>query len=128
MKRTDKQESSVIRLTRWEVSISYPKKVDKSPSKSRNYTVYGVDSEGNERVYAKVSSRQWGKWSETDPLWIQARSAMFESLLSNPRTRDIVIKIKLQGALKKGDKESAIKLWNFLSESAKAELLAKTKA
>jgi hypothetical protein len=35
------------------------------------------------------------------------------------------LKINLKSALGKGDKEMAIKLWDALSASAKAELLAK---
>jgi hypothetical protein len=58
----------------------------------------------------------------------QAQSAMFDHLLSNPSTRDMVIKINLQSALEEGDEETAIKLWNALSKSAKAELMAKPEA
>ena len=53
---------------------------------------------------------------------------MFQHLLSSPKTRDTVIKINIQAALEKGDEETAIKLWNALSESAKSELMAKPEA
>ena len=50
---------------------------------------------------------------------------MFHRLLSNPKTRDNVIKINLQSALEKGEEEMAIKLWNALSAWAKAQLMPK---
>jgi len=129
MARTKKQESPIIRLTRFEIQIDLPKKVSKESPKETIHTFYGVDAEGNERVYAQLpSDEQFKKWSKIDPLWHQAQSAMFDHLLSNPSTRDMVIKINLQSALEEGDEETAIKLWNALSKSAKAELMAKPEA
>jgi hypothetical protein len=128
MARTKKQDSSVIRLTRWQVSISMPKKRSKDASKDEKWTLYGVEAEGNEKVYAQIPSRRWKKWSKTDPLWNQAQKAMIEHLLSNPKTRDTVIKINLKSALEEGDEEMAKKLWEGLSDLAKAELMAKPKA
>jgi hypothetical protein len=126
MERIKKQESPIVRLTRWQVEVSLSeKKSSKGPPKSENYTIYGVDAEGNERVYAQLPYEQFEKWSKTDSLWRQAQSAMFHHLLSDPRTRDTVIKINLKAALEKGDEDTAIKLWNALSESAKAELMDK---
>jgi hypothetical protein len=87
-----------------------------------------VDAEGNERVYAQIPSKQWEQWSNTDPLWNEAQKAMFQHLLSDPCTRDTVIQINLQAALEKGDKETAIKLLNALSEPAKAKIMAKPEA
>lgn len=104
------------------------KRSSKEPPKGENWTIYGVDAEGNERVYAQVPSEQFEKWSKSDRLWGQSQSALFDRLLSNPRTRDTVIKINIQAALEKGDKDTAIKLWYALSESAKAELIGKTEA
>jgi hypothetical protein len=126
MARTKKQESPIIRLTHFQIQMSLPKKSGKESPKATIHTYYGVDAEGNERVYAQLQTdEQFKKWSKTDHLWIQAQSAMFDRLLANPSTRDIVIKINIQAALEKGDKDTAIKLWNALSESAKAELIAK---
>jgi hypothetical protein len=125
MDMADKQESPIIRLTQWSVKKSFPKKGSNVPKKFGDTTIYGVDAEGNEKVYARVPSKRWEEWSKTDPLWNQAQSAMFDNLLSDPKTRDFVIKINIQAALEKGDEEMAIKLWNALSESAKAELMAK---
>ncbi len=124
MDRIEKQEFPIVRLTRWSVTLSLPKKRSKVSKKYGDTMVYGVDAEGNEKVYAQVPSRRWEKWSKTDPLWTQAQSAMFDYLLSDPKTRDFVIKINIQAALEKGDEEMAVKLWNALSESAKAELIA----
>jgi len=101
------------------------KKSSKAPPKGENWIIYGVDIEGNERVYAQVPYEKFEEWAKTDHLWRQAQSAMFDSLLSDPRTRDTVIKINIQAALEKGDENTAIRLWNALSESAKAELMAK---
>jgi hypothetical protein len=53
---------------------------------------------------------------------------MFDHLLSDPNTRDTLIKINIQAALEKGDEDTAIRLWNALSESAKAELMPKPEA
>jgi hypothetical protein len=64
-------------------------------------------------------------WSKTDHLWKQAQFAMFERLLSDSTTRDLVIQINLQSALEKGEKETTIYLWNALSESAKEKLITK---
>ena len=125
MEKIKRQESPIVRLTRWQAEVSLPKKSSKEPPKGQKWIIYGVDAEGNERVYAQVSDEKFKKWSKTDPLWRQAQSAMFDHLLSDPRTRDIVIMINIQAALRKGDKEMAVELWNGLSESAKAELLAK---
>ena len=126
MARTKKQESPIIRLTRFEIQLTLPKKAGKESPKETIHTFYGVDAQGNERVYAQLQSdEQFKKWAKIDPLWHQAQSAMFDRLLSNPSTRDMVIKINLQSALEEGDEETAIKLWNALSESAKAEIMAK---
>jgi hypothetical protein len=125
MERIKKQESPIIRLTRWQVEASLSKKPSKEPPKGENWTIFGVDAEGNERVYAQVPYEQFEKWSKTDHLWRQAQFAMFDCLLSDPSTRDTVIKINIQAALEKGDKDTAIRLWNALSDSAKAELMAK---
>ena len=126
MARTKKQESPIIRLTRFEIQIALPKKADKESPKETIHTFYGVDAEGNERVYAQLQSdEQFKKWSKIDPLWHQAQSVMFDHLLSNPSTRDTVIKINLKSALEKGDEKTAVKLWNALSASAKAKLMAK---
>lgn len=129
MARTKKQESPIIRLTRFQIQIHSPKKGSKEPHEDTIHTFYGIDAEGNERVYAQLKSdKQFKKWSKTDPLYSQAQSAMFDHLLSNPNTRDTVIQINLQSALEKGDKETAINLWNALSDAAKAELMANTEA
>jgi hypothetical protein len=113
-------------LTRFEIQIATPKKAGKEFPKETVHTFYGVDAQGNERVYAQLQSdAQFKKWSKIDPLWSQAQSAMFHRLLSNPRTRDTVIKINLQSALEKGEEETAVKLWNALSASAKAKLMPK---
>ena len=128
MDRVEKQESPIIRLTRWSVTLPLPKKGSKDPKKDGDTTIYGVDAEGNERVYVQVPSERWEEWSKTDPLWNQAQSAIFDRLLSDPSTRDTVIKINIQAALEKGDEDTAIKLWNALSESAKVELMAKPEA
>ena len=125
MDMVEKQESPVIRVTRWSVKMSFPKKGSKKPETHGDTTIFGVDAEGKEKVYAQIPSEKWEEWSKTDPLWSQAQFAMFDSLLSDPKTRDFVIKINIQAALEKGDEETAIKLWNALSESAKAELMAK---
>ena len=125
MARTKKQESPIIRLTRFQIHIALPKKAGKELPKKTVHTFYGVDAEGNERVYAQLSDEQFKKWSKIDPLWSQAQSAMYHRLLSNPRTRDTVIKINLQSALEKGEDETALKLWNALSASAKAKLMPK---
>jgi hypothetical protein len=122
-----KQESPIIRVTSWSVEMPFPKKGSKKPEKHGDTTIYGVDAEGNEKIYAQVPSQRWEEWSKTDPLWNQAQSAMFDHLLSDPMTRDFVIQVNIQAALEKGDEEMAVKLWNALSESAKAELKARSK-
>lgn len=110
------------------MTLPLPKKESKDLKKDGDTTLYGVDAEGNERVYAYVPSEQWEGWSKTDPLWSQAQKTMFQRLLSDPKTRDTVIKINIQAALEKGDEETTIKLWNALSESAKVELMAEPEA
>jgi hypothetical protein len=75
MARTKKQESPIIRLTRFEIQIDLPKKVSKESPKETIHTFYGVDAEGNERVYAQLpSDEQFKKWSKIDPLWHQVLS------------------------------------------------------
>ena len=128
MERIKKQDSPIIRLTRWKVENASSKKPSNESPKGENWTIYGVDTEGIERVYAQLPNEQFEKWSKTDLLWRQAQSAMFERLLSNPGTRDTVIKINIHAALEKSDKDTAISLWNALSDSAKAELLGKPEA
>ena len=129
MARTKKQKSPIIRLTRFEIQISYLKKGNKEPPQDSIHTFYGVDTEGNERVYVELKSdEQFKKWSKTDPLWKEAQSEMIQSMLSDPGTRDVLIKTNIQAALKEGDEDMAIRLWNALSETAKAELMAKTEA
>ena len=55
------QESPIIWLTRWQMEVSLPKKSSKDSPKSKDWTMYGVDAEGNERVYAQVPSEQFEK-------------------------------------------------------------------
>jgi hypothetical protein len=127
MARTKKQESPIIRLTRFQIQTSLPKKTGKETPKDTIHTFYGVDAERNERVYAQLqSNEQFEKWSKIDPLWSQAQKEMFQRLLSNLRTRDTVIKFNLQSALEKGDEETAEKLWEALSDPVKAGLIAKS--
>jgi hypothetical protein len=128
MDKVKKGESSILRLTRWSVTYSMPVKGRKDTEKVGDTTIFGVDAQGNERIYAQVPSSQWRKWSNTDPLWKQARSVIFTHLLSDPRTRDSIIVINIQIALGKGDEKTAVQLWNTLSESAKAKLMAKSEA
>ncbi|AMU86006.1 hypothetical protein [Dehalococcoides mccartyi] len=126
MEEIQKQESPIIRVTGWSVEMPFPKKGGKKPEKHGDTTIYGVDAEGNEKVYAQVPSQQWEEWSKKDPLWNKAHNAMLEHLLSDPETRDFVIQVNIQAALDDGDEEMAIRLWNTLSESAKAELKARS--
>jgi len=91
MERIKRQESPIIRLTRWQMEVSLSnKKSSKEPPKDENWTIYGVDAEGNERVYAQVPSEQFKKWSKSDRLWSQAQSALFDRLLSNPSTSRVL--------------------------------------
>ena len=106
MDEVEKQESPIIRLTRCSVKISLPEKRSKVLKKDGDTIVYGVDANGNERVYAQIPSDKWKEWSKTDLLWKQAQSAMFDHLLSNPRTRDYIIKTYLQATLEKGDEDT----------------------
>jgi hypothetical protein len=129
MGKIKKQESTIIRLTRWKVEVSLSKKrPSKEHPENDNYTIYGVDAEGKERVYVQLPYKQFKKWSKTDSLWRQAQSAMFRCLLSDPRTRNTLIRINLRAALEKGDEDTAIRLWNAMSESDKAELMDKPEA
>ena len=125
IKRIEKQGPPVIRLTRWETTLSLPKKGSKEPKKDGDTTIYGVDTEGKERIYAQVPSEQWAEWSKTDSMWKDAHSAMIQRLLSDPSTRDTVILINIEAALKKGEEDTAIKLWDALSDTTKAEIIAK---
>jgi hypothetical protein len=59
MARTKKQESPIIRLTRFQIHIALPKKAGKELPKKTIHTFYGVDAEGNERVYAQLSDEQF---------------------------------------------------------------------
>ena len=59
MARIKKQESPIIRLTRFQIKIASPKKADKELPKKTIHTFYGVDAEGNERVYAQLSDEQF---------------------------------------------------------------------
>lgn len=129
MARTKNKESPIIRLTRFEIQTSLQKKAGKEPPKETLHTFYGVDAEGNERLYARLQSdEQFKKWSKTDPLWSKAQSAMFDKLLSNPSTRDVVIQINIKAALDKGDEKATFELWNALSESSKAKFMTKPEA
>lgn len=128
MARIRKKELHIIRLTRWQAEMSLPKGASNALQREGNWTIFGVDAEGNEMVYEQIPSKQFEKWSKTDPLWRRAQSTMFDRLLSDPSTRDTVIKINIQAALGKGDEETAMKLWSALSESAKAKLMAKPEA
>ena len=129
MEKIKKQESTIIRLTRLQEEVSLSKKKSsKELPQNDNCTIYGVDAEGKERVYAQLPYKQFKKWSKTDSLWRQSQSAMFRCLLSDPRTRNTLIRINLRAALEKGDEDTAIKLWNALSESDKAELMDKPEA
>ena len=113
-------------MTRFQIQTALPNKAGNESPKETIHTFYGVDAEGNERVYAQLQSdEQFKKWSNKDPLWRQAQFAIFNHLWSNPSTRDTLIKINLRSALEKDEDETAIKLWNALSESAKAELMVK---
>jgi len=69
MAKTKKQELPIIRLTRFQIHITSPKKEGKESPKETIHTFYGVDAEGNERVYAELQSdEQFKKWSKIEPL------------------------------------------------------------
>ena len=125
MARIKKQESPIIRLTRWSVTFPLPKKGSNDLNNGGDTTIFGVDAEGKERVYAQVPPERWEEWAKTDPLWDHAQKTLFQHLLSDPSTRDTVIKINILAALEKGDGKTAIKFWNALCESTKAKLIAK---
>ena len=59
MARTKKQELPIIRLTRFQINITSPKKAGKELPKKTIHTFYGVDAKGNERVYAQLSDEQF---------------------------------------------------------------------
>jgi hypothetical protein len=87
------------------------------------YTVFGVDATGNERVYVEhANDHEHEEWKESDPLWQEAQSAMFDRLLAEPGTRDTVLQINIAAALEKGDSETAWKLARALSPKRLLEL------
>jgi hypothetical protein len=129
MDKIKKQESTIIRLTRWKVEVALSKKKSsKEHPQNEICTIYGIDEEGKETVYAQLPYKRFKKWSKTNSLWRQAQSSMFRCLLSDPRTRNTLIRINLRAALEKGDEDAAIRLWNAMSVSDKVEFLDKPEA
>jgi hypothetical protein len=53
MNMVEQRESSIIQLTRWSVTSSLPMKGSKDTKKDGDTTIYGVDAEGNEKIYAQ---------------------------------------------------------------------------
>jgi hypothetical protein len=86
--------------------------------------VFGVDGDGNERVYAILRTEEEQRaWTASDPLWREMQGQAIGTLFKNPATRDLVLRINIQAALEQGDTETAAKLAQALSPEALDELL-----
>lgn len=111
---------SIVRITRWSVEGGSARQ----EAEVSRWIIYGVDEGGVERVYAEhTTEAEHRAWCATDPLWRQAQQAMFASLLSNPKTRDTVLRINIAAALEAGDREMAMTLAQHLSAETWQRLL-----
>ena len=116
----------IVRLTHWATTIHVPPRAKKGELSARGYTVYGIDEEGEEHIYAEFDGEEaFHEWMDSDPLAVEARRRMFESLLKEPTTREAVIKINLKSALDAGDDETALELFRALSPDEQQRLLGK---
>ncbi|HLH24963.1 MAG TPA: hypothetical protein VK066_20770 [Chloroflexota bacterium] len=98
----------------------------RATSSTSRCTVYGVDANSVERVYVEhETDEEHQAWMASDPLWREAQRALFDRLLSNPATRDMVLLINIQGALEKGDDQTAIDLAKHLSPERLSKLLGR---
>lgn len=85
------------RLSRLEQSIG----ADARPVK---WTVYALDDESNEYVYAERRTEEEHKaWKATDPRWADVQRSIFQRLFENPATRDWMLKQAIVDAVDRGD-------------------------
>lgn len=116
-------EHPVVRISRLELTIDGIERDAQGGGLSRRCTVYGVDAEGQERVYAEHADEdEHNAWLESDPLWREAQRAIFGRLLDNPQTRDFALQVYIKAALDAGDTETAVALVRCLSSETWARL------
>lgn len=121
MTDTPSEERPIVRLSRVSVAFDLPrgrrrKHEPPPPGSNRDYIVYGVDADGNEREYARHATEEEHRaWKATDPLWHEAQSAIIGRLLDDPATRDWVIELNALAAYEKGDIDTAAELLQHLS-------------
>jgi hypothetical protein len=73
----------IVRLTRWAVGYSEVGRGKHRRHQASQWTIYGVDADGVERVYAQhTTEAEHDAWRATDPLWHEAQRAMFARLLT----------------------------------------------
>ncbi len=114
----------IVRLTSFSVRHTPTGWGKNASSKSPHYTVYGVDEDGLERIYAEhTTEEEHSRWMNSDPLWKEYQGAMIKRLLDNPGTRDTVLQINIQGAINKGDYETAAELFMALSPETQRRVL-----
>jgi hypothetical protein len=92
----------------------------------KRWTFYTCDEEGVERVYAEFAlndDQECQTWQDTNPLFRQMQSGWIKKLLSDPRTRDLVILINMQAAKDRGDMDTVKFLAKYLSAEALDRLI-----
>jgi hypothetical protein len=115
----------IIRITRWSVAVSATGRGKKQSAETQHWTIYGVDTDGVERVYVEhASDEEHELWRISDPLWHEAQAAMIQRLLENPATRDTVLKINIKAAIDVGNLETAAELARHLSPKVLNQLTA----
>lgn len=116
--------SEVVRVTTWSVAYGNPDSTSKRATpRPFHWTVNGIDAAGHEVTYAEFDNEEdFNSFRESDPLWKYGIRQMFNRLLSNPSTRDTVIKINMQAALDRGDFERCEELARALSPRAFEEI------
>jgi hypothetical protein len=90
-------DKPIVRLTRFVGSGTKPRK---KSGGTLHQVVYGVDEDGNERVYVVLETEEDLKaWRASNPLWREMQSQVIGTLFNNPATRDLDLRVNIQGAL-----------------------------
>lgn len=120
------ERQPTVRISRLCVEESMTGRGKQRCAETRRWTVYGVDADGVEQVYAEHTTEEEHRaWQASDPLWREAQGALISRLLQNPATRDVVLQINIKAALDAGDIKSAATLAQHLSPATLRRLTGK---
>lgn len=125
MKGTAENKTPFVRISQAVLHASISGRGKSQRIEPQRWTVYGIDSDGVERVYAEHTEDEHEAWLAADPLWHAAQKALVERLFRDPATRDTLLGMIVGFALDKGDIDTAVALFRHISHETLRGLAVK---